>query len=42
MLGTNCHAIATRARALGWKPKYTAEDIPESILKEVEYMYGKE
>jgi nucleoside-diphosphate-sugar epimerase len=42
MLGTNCHAVATRARALGWKPKYTAEDIPDGILVEVEHMYGKE
>ncbi|KAI5997250.1 hypothetical protein F5J12DRAFT_851731 [Pisolithus orientalis] len=36
-LGTNARCLARRARALGWKPKYTTEDAFKSIKPEVEY-----
>jgi hypothetical protein len=42
MVATNVHAVASRARALGWKPKYTAEDCHATILPEVEYMLGRD
>jgi hypothetical protein len=35
------HVVGSRARALGWKPKYTAEDVHASIVPEVEYMLGQ-
>jgi hypothetical protein len=41
LFGTNCHVVGSRARALGWKPKYTAEDVHASIVPEVEYMLGQ-
>jgi hypothetical protein len=37
LLGANCRAVANRARALGWKPRYTAEDCHPTILPEAEY-----
>ncbi|KAI6142651.1 hypothetical protein BKA82DRAFT_1003327 [Pisolithus tinctorius] len=37
-LGTNARCLARRARALGWKPKYTTEDAFKSIKPEVEYV----
>ncbi|KAF8137162.1 hypothetical protein EV363DRAFT_652065 [Boletus edulis] len=36
-LGTNSRCKANRARALGWKPKYTTEDMLKSIRGEVEW-----
>ncbi|KAN0073836.1 hypothetical protein V8E55_012090 [Tylopilus felleus] len=36
LLGTNCKCVATRARALGWKPKYTVDDMLKGIRGEVE------
>ncbi|KAG6379927.1 hypothetical protein JVT61DRAFT_10494 [Boletus reticuloceps] len=36
-LGTNSRCKAKRARALGWKPKYTTEDMLKSIRGEVEW-----
>ncbi|EGN98782.1 hypothetical protein SERLA73DRAFT_181420 [Serpula lacrymans var. lacrymans S7.3] len=35
-LGTNSRCRASRARALGWKPKYTTKDLLASIKPEVE------
>ena len=34
--GTNSRCRAERARGIGWKPKYTTEDLLKSILPEVE------
>jgi len=34
--GTNTRCLATRARALGWKPKKTTEDMLAGIKTEVE------
>ena len=34
--GTNSRCRSNRARALGWKPKYTTEDMLKSIRPEVE------
>ncbi|KAG8216629.1 hypothetical protein J3R82DRAFT_6824 [Butyriboletus roseoflavus] len=36
-LGTNSRCKANRARALGWTPKYTTEDMLKSIRGEVEW-----
>jgi nucleoside-diphosphate-sugar epimerase len=36
-LGTNSRCKSNRARALGWKPKYTTEDMLKSIRGEVEW-----
>ncbi|KAG8217077.1 hypothetical protein J3R82DRAFT_5099 [Butyriboletus roseoflavus] len=36
-LGTHCRCKASRARALGWEPKYTTEDMLKSIRGEVEW-----
>ncbi|KAI0746779.1 NAD-P-binding protein [Daedaleopsis nitida] len=36
LFGTNCRCRADRARAIGWKPKYTTEDLLKSIKAEVE------
>ncbi|KAI9461365.1 hypothetical protein HD554DRAFT_2223603 [Boletus coccyginus] len=36
-LGTNSRCKANRARALGWKPKYTPEDLLKSVRSEVEW-----
>ncbi|KAF8841111.1 NAD(P)-binding protein [Paxillus ammoniavirescens] len=36
-LGTNSRCKANRARTLGWKPKYTTEDMLKSIKGEVEW-----
>ncbi|RPD82721.1 NAD-P-binding protein [Lentinus tigrinus ALCF2SS1-7] len=40
--GTNSRCRANRARALGWKPKYTAEDMLKSIRPEVEAITKKQ
>ncbi|KAI6012080.1 hypothetical protein BKA83DRAFT_676974 [Pisolithus microcarpus] len=37
-LGTNARCLARRGRALGWKPRYTTEDVFKSIRPEVEYV----
>ncbi|KAI6006832.1 hypothetical protein EDD15DRAFT_2207248 [Pisolithus albus] len=37
-LGTNARCLARRGRALGWKPRYTTEDVFKSIKPEVEYV----
>jgi nucleoside-diphosphate-sugar epimerase len=42
VLAANCSAVASRARALGWKPKYTAEDCHATILPEVEYTLSRD
>ena len=34
--GTNSRARANHSRSLGWKPKYTKEDMLKSIKPEVE------
>lgn len=34
--GTNSRARANNSRAIGWKPKYTTEDMLASIRPEVE------
>ena len=34
--GTNSRARATHSRSLGWKPKYTTQDMLASIKPEVE------
>ncbi|RPD67434.1 NAD(P)-binding protein [Lentinus tigrinus ALCF2SS1-6] len=39
--GTNCRIRASRARALGWRPKYTIEDMMKSIKPEVETFLRK-
>ncbi|RDX55339.1 NAD-P-binding protein [Lentinus brumalis] len=39
--GTNCRVRASRARALGWKPKYTIEDLFKSVKPEVETFLRK-
>ncbi|KAI0738076.1 NAD-P-binding protein [Daedaleopsis nitida] len=36
LFGSNCRCRADRARAIGWKPKYTTEDLMKSIKPEVE------
>jgi hypothetical protein len=36
-LGTSGRCKASRGRALGWKPKYTTEDLLKSIKGEVEW-----
>ncbi|KAI9461371.1 hypothetical protein HD554DRAFT_2041450 [Boletus coccyginus] len=36
-LGTNSRCKANRARALGWKPKYTTDDMLKSVRSEVEW-----
>ncbi|KIJ63848.1 hypothetical protein HYDPIDRAFT_133756 [Hydnomerulius pinastri MD-312] len=36
-LGTNSRCKSNRARSLGWKPKYTTEDMLQSIKGEVQY-----
>ncbi|KAH0835027.1 hypothetical protein J3R83DRAFT_10764 [Lanmaoa asiatica] len=36
-LGTNSRCKSNRARALGWQPKYTTEDMLKSIQGEVEW-----
>ena len=36
--GSNCRCRASRARALGWKPKHTVEDLFKSIKPEVEVL----
>ncbi|KAF7790012.1 hypothetical protein EIP86_000960, partial [Pleurotus ostreatoroseus] len=38
--GTNSRARATHSRSIGWKPKYTKEDMLASVKAEVEY-YSK-
>jgi len=35
--GTSCRCKASRARALGWKPKHTTEDLLKNIKGEVEW-----
>ncbi|KAI0742033.1 NAD(P)-binding protein [Daedaleopsis nitida] len=35
LFGTNCRSRADRARAIGWRPKYTTEDLMKSIEPEV-------
>ena len=40
--GTNSRCRANRARALGWKPKYTSEDMLKSIRPEVEACLKKQ
>ncbi|KAG6375757.1 hypothetical protein JVT61DRAFT_2607 [Boletus reticuloceps] len=37
LMGTNCSVRATRARALGWKPKHPIEELYESIRADVEW-----
>ena len=37
--GANLRCRANRALSLGWKPKYTTEDMVKSILPEVETMW---
>ncbi|KAI9570710.1 hypothetical protein HD554DRAFT_2187866 [Boletus coccyginus] len=37
LLGTTCRCNASRARALGWRPKHTTEDLLKSIKGEVEW-----
>ncbi|KAI0694390.1 NAD-P-binding protein [Cerioporus squamosus] len=39
--GSNCRIKASRARALGWKPKYTTEDMLKSIKPEIETFLRK-
>ena len=39
--GTNCRIKASRARALGWKPKYTIEDMMKSVKPEIETFLRK-
>lgn len=34
--GTNSRCKASRARSIGWKPKYTAEDMLKSITPEIQ------
>lgn len=41
-LGTNSRCRGRRGRLLGWKPKYTAEDMFKSIKPEVEYVIQHE
>jgi hypothetical protein len=36
-LGTNSRCKANRARTLGWKPKFTTEDMVRSTKGEVEW-----
>ena len=40
--GTNSRARGTRPRALGWKPKYTTEDMLKSAREEVEDLVKKQ
>ncbi|KAI1792972.1 NAD(P)-binding protein [Ganoderma leucocontextum] len=40
--GTNSRARADRGRALGWKPKYTTQDMLASIKPEVELFANKQ
>ncbi|KAI0822485.1 NAD-P-binding protein [Trametes gibbosa] len=40
--GSNSRARADRGRALGWKPKYTSEDLLKSIKPEVEALIKKQ
>ena len=39
--GSNCRIRASRARALGWKPKYKTEDMLKSVKAEVETFLRK-
>jgi hypothetical protein len=32
--------VATRARALGWEPKYTNEDCEVIVLADVQHVFG--
>jgi len=36
-IGTNCRCRSSRARALGWKPRQTTEDMLKSIREEAEW-----
>ncbi|EJF64808.1 NAD(P)-binding protein [Dichomitus squalens LYAD-421 SS1] len=40
--GSNCRCRADRGRALGWKPKYTTQDLLASIKPEVEAFAKKQ
>ena len=37
--GTTCRCRAERARELGWRPRYTVQDLLTSIKLEVEYQW---
>ncbi|EIW84046.1 NAD(P)-binding protein [Coniophora puteana RWD-64-598 SS2] len=39
-LGTNALCHANRGRALGWKPKYTVDDLYKSVKPEAEILLG--
>ena len=35
-MGTPCRTTSSHSRSLGWKPKYTREDLFKSVKPEVE------